>query len=74
MAQTKEISKHRVVHQDEKSYKTISKESELHQLTIRQIMHKWRTFNIIVTLPGTRTNKDHTKSKACNIPGCHRET
>ncbi|XP_018090369.1 uncharacterized protein LOC108700862 [Xenopus laevis] len=38
-------------HQAGKGYKTISKEFKLHKSTVRHIVHKWRQFNTIVTLP-----------------------
>ena len=38
-------------HQSGESYKTISKRFQLHPSTVRQIIYKWRAFNMTATLP-----------------------
>src|SRR4029434_10753748 len=38
-------------HQSGESYKTISKRFLLHPSTVRQIIYKWRAFNMTATLP-----------------------
>src|SRR4029434_3869566 len=56
MPRGKEISKDirkkvLTAHQSGESYKTISKRFQLHPSTVRQIIHKWRAFNMTATLP-----------------------
>lgn len=38
-------------HQSVEGYKTISKRFQLHPSTVRQIIYKWRAFNMTPTLP-----------------------
>lgn len=38
-------------HQSWEGYKTISKRYQLHPSTVRQIIYKWRAFNMTATLP-----------------------
>ena len=56
MPRTKEISadlRLRIVdlHKAEKGYTSISKNLDVHQSTVRQIVYEWRKFSTVATLP-----------------------
>ncbi|XP_035768957.1 uncharacterized protein LOC118455117 [Neolamprologus brichardi] len=58
------------LHKTGKGYKTIARTLGIHLSTVREIVHKWRRFNTVATLPRSgRPTKTSAKTKIINEAG-----
>uniref|UniRef100_A0A4W6CXH4 Sleeping Beauty transposase HTH domain-containing protein n=1 Tax=Lates calcarifer TaxID=8187 RepID=A0A4W6CXH4_LATCA len=54
------------VHQSWRDYQAIFKQFKVHHFTVRQIIHKWKTFKTVVSLVRSGRPSKFTPRSNCN--------